>query len=82
MNNAIELLSEIVGILKNNTKDKRWLTPKELYIEYSFEESTMNKYRMDKKIPFSKVSAMVRYDRTQIDKWLENHEEVSLDECD
>ena len=81
MKNAIELLSEIVGILRNSTKDKRWLTPKELFIEYSLEESTMDKYRMERKIPFSKISMMVRYDRIQIDKWLENHEVVSLDEC-
>ena len=82
MKQIINLLSVIVELLKVNTlKNKRWLSPLELYVEYGFKENTMDKYRMEGKIPFSKVSTLIRYDRIKIDKWLENHEVVSLNDC-
>jgi len=52
---------------------KRWLTPKELEKEYGFGISNQAKLRMNRKIPFSKVGRYVRYDRLEIDKWLENN---------
>lgn len=56
-------------------KQHRWLTPVGLEEEYGVARSTQAKYRMCKKIPFSKIGGkFIRYDRQKIDKWLEDHE--------
>lgn len=56
---------------------KRWLSPKYLEEVYEIKESTQAKMRMKKQIPFSKVGGkFIRYDRFEIDKWLENHKVV------
>lgn len=61
---------------------RRWLTPKELEEEYSFSTSAQAKMRMlssKKKIPFSKIGTkFIRYDRFEIDKWLELNKVISL----
>lgn len=58
-------------------EQKRWLLPEELEEQYGISESTQAKYRMQKKIPFSKIGGkFIRYDRLKIDKWLEEHEVV------
>ncbi|MDD2653076.1 MAG: helix-turn-helix domain-containing protein [Sulfurimonas sp.] len=60
-------------------EQKRWLTPEEFEEEYGFKEGTMSKYRMQKKIPFSKIGGkFIRYDRQKIDKWLEDHEVIGV----
>lgn len=56
---------------------KRWLNPSELESEYGFSKSTQAKMRMahnSSTIPFSKVGKFIRYDRHEIDKWLEEHQ--------
>lgn len=61
-------------------EQKRWFTPKELEEEYGISQSTQAKYRMQKKIPFSKIgSKFIRYDSQKIEKWLENHEIVGAE---
>lgn len=61
-------------------KQKRWLTSKELEEEYGISQSTQAKYRMQKKIPFSKIgSKFIRYNSQKIDKWLEDHEIVGAE---
>lgn len=61
-------------------EEKRWLTPKDLEIEYGFKEATMAKYRMQKKVPYVKIgSKYIRYDRFKIDQWLEEHEVVGYE---
>jgi len=52
---------------------KRWLNPKELYSEYGFTESNQGKLRMRRAIPFSKMGNYIRYDRYEIDKWIESN---------
>ena len=56
---------------------KRWMSPKELALEYGFSKSTQAKMRMannSSTIPFSKIGGKyIRYDRVAIDKWLENN---------
>jgi predicted DNA-binding transcriptional regulator AlpA len=56
---------------------KRWLTPSELEAEYGFSKSWQSKARMSStncSIPFVKIGGkFIRYDRLQIDKWLEQH---------
>lgn len=59
--------------MKNTTEQKRWLTPKELKEEYLFSLDNQARMRMKKIIPYNKIGKYVRYDRIEIDKWLENH---------
>ncbi len=81
MKKTIELLLEIVAILRDiHIHSKRWLSPEELELQYGLKENTVSKYRMQKKIPFVKLSTkIIKYDRIKIDKWLENNEVVGLD---
>lgn len=61
--------------MEQNTK--RWLTPEELESTYKIKESTQAKMRMKKQIPFSKIGGkFIRYDRLEIDKWLDKHKVV------
>ena len=52
---------------------KQWLTPQELLEEYKFALSTQAKYRMERKIPFSKIGRYIRYNRDTINQWLQDH---------
>ena len=57
--------------------EKRWLSPSELEVEYGFSKSTQAKMRMatnSSTLPFSKIGKYIRYDRYEIDKWLEEHQ--------
>ena len=59
-----------------NLVHKRWLNPSELEIEFGFSESSQAKMRMTSNsstLPFSKVGKYIRYDRIEIDSWLESH---------
>ncbi len=64
--------------MKNDIKmesPKEWLTPDEFAEEFSISKSTQAKYRMAKKIPFSKVGTRyIRYSRAAINKWLEDQQ--------
>ena len=55
---------------------KRWLTPAELEAEYGFSKSAQAKMRMasnSSTLPFSKIGKFIRYDRQEIDRWLEEN---------
>lgn len=56
-----------------NVLQKRWLNPAELEDEFGISKSTQAKMRMNRTIPFNKVSKFIRYDRIEIDKWLEDN---------
>ena len=56
-----------------NVSEKRWLNPTELEDELGISKSTQAKMRMNRTIPFNKVSKFIRYDRMEIDKWLEDN---------
>ena len=56
-----------------NVLQKRWLNPTELEEEFGFSKSNQAKYRMDRKIPFSKLGKYIRYDRIEIKRWLEDN---------
>jgi len=58
---------------QNTHTPKRWLNPKELYAEYGFTESNQSKLRMRRAIPYSKIGNYIRYDRHEIDKWIEDN---------
>lgn len=58
---------------QETSTQKRWLNPKELADEYGFTESNQGKLRMRRAIPFSKMGNYIRYDRLEIDLWLESN---------
>ena len=70
-------LEEVDYAQKYAKLTKRWLSPSELEEEYGFSKSTQSKMRMrssNSTIPFSKIGGKyIRYDRTLIDRWLEEH---------
>ena len=70
-----EQLAEFIKLqTTEDVKDKEWLDPDELETEYKISKSTQAKYRMAKKIPFSKIgSRYIRYNRNEIHKWLHSH---------
>ena len=55
---------------------KRWLTIEEVEREYGFSNNTQKRMRRLKHIPFSKVGKKIRYDRLELDKWLEDNRAV------
>jgi len=55
---------------------KRWLTIEDVASEYGFNRNTQSRMRRFKLIPFSKAGKQVRYDRLELDKWLENNKVV------
>ena len=57
-------------------EQKRWLTPSDLNEEFGFSVSSQAKMRMNSNsstIPFSKIGKYIRYDRVEIDIWLESN---------
>jgi hypothetical protein len=54
--------------------NKEWLSIKDLELLYGIKKPTQAKYRMDKKIPYSKVGKFIRYNKEAINRWLENHD--------
>ena len=64
-NEAIEVLTAPI--------QKEWLNPSGLKEEYGFSISTQAKYRMDRKIPFSKIGKYIRYNRADINEWLNSN---------
>ena len=55
---------------------KRWLTIEDVEREYDFSNNTQKRMRRLKQIPFSKVGKKVRYDRLELDRWLEENRAV------
>ena len=57
---------------------KRWLSPLDLEAEYGFSKSWQAKARMSSNacsIPYSKIGGKyIRYDRLEIDAWIEQHQ--------
>ena len=52
---------------------REWLNPQELREEFGFSIPTQDRYRKEKAIPYSKVGRNIRYSRTKIHEWLQNH---------
>lgn len=62
-----------MNTIQETLTSKRWLNPKELADEYGFTESNQGKLRMRRAIPFSKIGNYIRYDRNEIDLWIESN---------
>jgi len=61
--------------------EQRWLSPQDLedHPDFKIAKSTQAKMRMQGRIPFSKIgNKYIKYDRHELDKWLENNSVVSL----
>ncbi len=62
----------------------RWLTPDDVAKPtdeggYAIAKQTQANLRMQGKIPYSKLSSrFIRYDRVELDKWLESHAVVKV----
>lgn len=56
---------------------KRFLSPDELHEEYGFSKPVQAKWRGQKTIPYKKLGGFIRYDRLEIDRWIEKHSVVS-----
>jgi hypothetical protein len=52
---------------------KEWLSPCDVEVLYGIKKPTQAKYRMGKKIPFSKVGKFIRYNKEAINQWLNSH---------
>ena len=65
-----------------NENLSRWITPDDVAKPtneggYGIAKSTQAKWRMNGKIPHSKIgNRYIRYDRLELDKWLESHSVV------
>lgn len=60
-------------------QEERWYTPEQLYEKIKIPEGAQAKMRMKtckNRIPYIKIGGYVRYDRVDIDKWLEKHKIV------
>ena len=74
----LDFYQSLFAIVSTNFPNvaNRWMTPKQLTEEYGFSESWQNKARMvssGSTLPFHKVGKFVKYDRHEIDQWIEQH---------
>lgn len=53
--------------------DNDWLDPKKLEKEFGISTDTQQKYRSEKKIPYSKIGGFIFYSRNKINKWIEEY---------
>ena len=55
-----------------DTLDKDWWTPTDMEETLDFSKSRQARLRMERKIPYVKIGAYVRYSKKAIYEWLEN----------
>jgi hypothetical protein len=65
------IIKELRELLK-----PRWMDPKQLETEYGFSVNRQARLRAEKIIPFHKIGSYIRYDRHEIDRWIEEHRVV------
>jgi len=70
---GVEELQQIMAAAIKDMVKKEWLTPEELKEEYGISIHAQNRMRMERRIPYSKVGKFIRYKRSEIEKWLEDH---------
>ena len=70
---GVEELQQIMAAAIKDMVKKEWLTPEELQEEYGISIHAQNRMRMERRIPYSKIGKFVRYKRSKIEKWLEDH---------
>jgi hypothetical protein len=70
---GVEELQQLMAAAIKDMVKKEWLTPEELQEEYGISIHAQNRMRMERRIPYSKVGKFIRYKRSEIEKWLEDH---------
>jgi len=70
---GVEELQQLMAAAIKDMVKKEWLTPDELQEEYGISIHAQNRMRMERRIPYSKVGKFIRYKRSEIEKWLEDH---------
>ncbi len=64
------------------TQKNRWLDPDKFQEEYGFSKTWQAKARMANSgsgLPYIKIGKFVKYDRNEVDKWLEMHKVVGVE---
>lgn len=59
---------------QNNIPKKDWLSIQEVTEEYGLSKSMQAQYRMEKKIPYTKLGRKILYSREKINEWLKSLE--------
>ena len=59
------------------TADSRWLSIQDFKTFFGMSESTQQRLRMNKTLPYSKIGKMIRYDRILIDEFFADHAVVA-----
>jgi len=70
---GVEEIQRLMAEAIREMVKKEWLTPEELQEEYGISIHAQNRMRMERRIPYSKIGKFVRYKRSEIEKWLEDH---------
>ena len=70
---GVEEIQRLMAEAIKEMVKKEWLTPEELQEEYGISIHAQNRMRMERRIPYSKIGKFVRYKRSEIEKWLEDH---------
>jgi len=70
---GVEEIQRLMAEAIKEMVKKEWLTPEELQEEYGISIHAQNRMRMERRIPYSKVGKFIRYKRSEIEKWLEDH---------
>lgn len=59
--------------MQNQKPEKNWINPDELEAMFGIAKDTQQRYRTNKKIPYSKIGGFIFYNIHKIDKWIEAH---------
>ncbi len=70
---GVEEIQRLMAEAIREMVKKEWLTPEELQEEYGISIHAQNRMRIERRIPYSKIGKFVRYKRSEIEKWLEDH---------
>lgn len=58
----------------NTNQQNEWLTIEQVEEQYHMSRSMQAQYRMEKKIPFTKLGRKILYSRSKLNEWLESLE--------
>jgi len=57
----------------NPTQDQRWLSVGDFTLQFGISKATQQRLRSLKKLPYSKIGNIIRYDRFKIDEFFSDH---------
>jgi len=70
------LYDELFAVILDSSIPSQWLSPKQLCDEYGYGLSWQAKRRMKNdtmKLPFYKTGGYIKYKRSEIEQWIEEH---------